>query len=194
MQPRFTEVIMSLKKDFVMPILVLAFLCLFVSWALAVGNNLTQPIIEKAAEDRAEEARKGIIPQASGFELLDLTPFEGSLPKTLNAVYRATNNTGFIFLVTSSGYGGAIQLLCGIAPDGKVIKTATLSQKETKGLGTPIFEEPYAGQYRGKDKNSIEDVAAFSGATISSKALKSGIRDSFLAFEIVKANRAEGAK
>jgi electron transport complex protein RnfG len=175
---------MSMKKDYVMPILVLSLLCLIVSWTLAFGNSLTQPVIEESAARRAEAARKDIIPAADEFELLHV---EG-LPKTVTEVYRATNNSGFIFVVTSSGYGGEILLICGITPDGKVIKTATLAQNETKGLGTPIFEEPHAGQYRGRHKDSIEDVAAISGATISSNALKRGIRDSFAAFEIVSLN------
>ena len=173
---------MSMKNDFIMPIVVLTVLCFLVSWALGVGNSMTQPVIEEAAAQRAETARREIIPQASGFELMHID----GLPKTVSGVYKTTNNSGFIIAVTSTGYGGAIQLLCGISPDGKVIKTVTLAQKETKGLGTPIFEEPYAGQYRGRDKNGIEDVAAVSGATISSKALKNGIRDSFAAFEIVR--------
>jgi len=179
---------MSMKNDFIMPIIVPTILCLLVSWALAVGNNMTQPIIEEAAAQRAEIARKEVIPQANGFELMDIERLqqESGFPKTINEIYRTTNNTGFIFIVSSSGYGGEILLICGISPDGKVINTATLAQNETKGLGTPIFEEPHAGQYRGRDKNSIEDVAAISGATISSKAFKKGIRDSFEAFEFVK--------
>ena len=178
---------MSMKKDFVMPILVLTLLCFLVSWTLAVGNNLTQPIIEEASEQRAEAAMKDIIPLASGFELMATQSFrnKGILPKTVTAVFRTTNNIGYIFMVRSTGYGGEIQLLCGISPEGKVIKTVTLAQNETKGLGTPIFEEYHAGQYRGRDKQSIEDVAAISGATITSRALKNGIRDSFAAFEIV---------
>ena len=183
-----------MKKDFVMPILVLSLLCLLVSWALAAGNRLTQPVIEEAAEQRAETARREVIPEADNFVLLDIDMLhnEYHLPRNVTGVYRATNNTGFVFMVTTSGYGGEIKLICGISPDGKVIKTATLAQKETKGLGTPIFEEPHAGQYRGKDKNGIEDIAAISGATISSKALKKGIRDSFEAFEIITTN--EGAR
>ena len=179
---------MSVKTDFIMPILVLTLLCFLVSWALAVGNSLTQPIIEEAAAQRAETARKDIIPQAAGFELLDMESFynESQMPKTISAIYSTINNLGYIFLVKTSGYGGEIELLCGITPDGKITKTAVLSQRETKGLGTPIFEEAHAGQYRGRDKNSIEDVQAISGATISSNALKKGIRDSLTAFEILK--------
>ena len=173
---------MSVKNDFVMPILVLFSLCLLVSGALAFGNMLTQPIIEEAAEQRAEAARREIIPQAVDFVIVEVD----GLPKSVHAIYRTTNNVGFIFETTTLGYGGEVKLLCGIDPNGKVIKTVVLEQSETKGFGTPVFDEPHSGQYWGRDKNGIEDIAAISGATISSNALKRGIRDSFTAFDIVK--------
>jgi len=175
----------GMKNDFLMPILVLSLLCLLVSGALAFGNKFTQPVIEEAAALRVEAARRDIIPQADGFVLLEIE----NLSKAITEVYGTTNNVGFIFMVTTNGYGGDIKLICGIDQNGKVIKTAVLAQNETKGLGTPVFEEPHAGQYRGKDKDSVESVQAISGATISSKALKKGIRESLEAFEIVKGVR-----
>ena len=171
-----------MKKDFVAPILVLSILCLLVSGALAVGNSLTQPVIEGTAAQRAEAARREIIPQADEFVLLEAD----HLPKSVTEAYRTTNNAGFIFMTTTLGYGGEVKLICGISPDGKLIKTAVLAQSETKGFGTPVFEEPHAGQFWGRDKNGIEGVQAISGATISSNALKKGIRDSFEAFEIIR--------
>ena len=171
-----------MKKEFVMPVLVLALLCLLVSGALAFGNRLTAPVIEEAAAQRMEAAIRDIMPRADEFVLLEA---EG-LPNTVTGVYRTTNNVGFIFMITTSGYGGEIKLICGVDPAGKIIKTAVLAQTETRGLGTPVFEEGHAGQYRGKDRNSIESVQAISGATISSKAFKKGIRDSLEAFDIVK--------
>jgi electron transport complex protein RnfG len=139
-------------------------------------------VIEIAAAERAETARREILPQASGFELLHIN----GLPRTVNEVYRTTNNVGYIFTVTTLGYGGDIKIMCGIDPAGRIIRTMTLAQTETKGLGTPVFEVPHAGQYWGKDKNGIEDIQAISGATITSDAYKRGIRDAFTAYEIVK--------
>lgn len=183
---------MSVKNDFVMPIVVLSLICLFVSGALAVGNNITKPVIADAAAARAEAARRDIMPQADTFELLEIESYHasGKMPKTVTEVYRARNNSGYIFLVTTMGYGGEVKVICGIDPAGKVIKSAVLAQTETRGLGTPIFDEPHAGQYWGRDKNGIEAVEAISGATISSNAYKTCIRDSFTAFEIVTAGGA----
>ena len=178
---------MGMKNDFVMPVLVLSILCLLVSGALAIGNRLTKPVIEEAAAQRAEAARREIIPQASEFVLLEMK----DMPKSVTAVYKTTNNTGYIFMTTTRGYGGEIKLICGIDLNGKLIKTAVLSQSETKGFGTPVFEEPHAGQFWGKDKNGIGSVQGISGATISSNAFKKGIEDSFEAYEILSLTARE---
>ena len=164
------------------PILILSLICFFVTGILAFVNNLTYPVIESAAAERAANARKEIIPHADRFELLKIN----GLPLNVTQVYRAEYDKGFIFMVTTFGYGGEIKLFCGIDTDGKLIKTAVLAQSETKGFGTPVFEEPHAGQFWGRDKNGIEEIQAISGATISSNAFKKGIRDSFEAFEIIK--------
>jgi electron transport complex protein RnfG len=179
---------MSIKKDFVMPVIVLLFICLFVSGALAVINNITDPVIKAAAAMRAAAAKKEIIPQADDFEQLTIDNLrnEGKIPRTVTEVHRATNDTGFIFAITVIGYGGEIKLLCGVDPDGRVIRTAILAHTETQGLGTPIFEAPHAGQYWGRDKGGIEGIAAISGATITSVAFKNAIRDALTAFQFVK--------
>lgn len=182
-----------INKEFLMPVLVLPLICFFVSGVLAIASSFTQPVIEKAAAERAEAARKNIIPNADGFELINAQALQSmaalqskaALPKSVTEVYRTTNNSGFIFIVTTTGYGGEIKLICGIDADGKVIRSEVLSQTETKGLGTPIFEEPHAGQYWGRDRNGIEGISAVSGATITSNAYKNAIRDAFAAFEIV---------
>ena len=83
-----------MKKDFIMPILVLTAICLIISGALALVNNLTSPIIEEAAAERAENARKDIIPEADEFILLELD----GLPESVDEAYATANNTGYIFI------------------------------------------------------------------------------------------------
>ena len=174
---------MSVKNDFVKPVIILSLICIFVSGALAVGHNFTQPVIAAAAAERAAVAIREIIPEADGFE-----PVETSgLPRSITTVYRTTNNIGYIFMMTVQGYVGDIRFVCGINPDGRIIRTAVLSHTETVGLGTPVFEQPHSGQYWGRDKSGIESIAIVSGATVTSEAFKSGLRDAFAAFEIVRA-------
>ena len=170
-----------MKKEFVMPILVLTLICLFISAALAITNHFTGPVIAKAAAGRAEAARSEVVPEADSFELLQAD----GLPATVKEVYKASNGAGYVFVLTVSGYGGDIGLICGIAPDGTIIATKTLQQSETKGMGSKIMEAPFAGQFPGKDA-SLDGVDMISGATISSKAYINAIKDAFAAFDIIK--------
>jgi len=175
-----------MNKDFIMPVIVLSLICLFVSGALAVANNFTAPVIEIAAAQRAAMARKEIIPQADGFELLSAD----NLPRSVTEIYKATNNTGYIFMISIPGYGGNINMICGIDNDGRIIKTAVLSHTETKGMTDAVFADHdpallnHQGRYIGKDKN-LHDVIVVTGATISSNAYRNGVIDAFTAFEMV---------
>jgi len=176
-----------MKKDFVMPILVLSLICLIMSGALAAVRSITQPVIEAAAVERADVAMREIIPEADEFVLLESKAAE--LPKSVIEIYGTGNNTGYIFTVVSnSGYGGEIKLICGIDPDGKIMKITVLEHSETKGLGTNVFNK--AGDYEGKDKN-LEGIDAIAGATITSNAYKNAILDAFSAFELVNVNVTE---
>ena len=175
-----------MKKDFIMPIVVLSMICLFVTGALAIGHSLTQPIIAAAAAERARLAMREIIPQAENFEPLELH----GLPGALYAAYRTTNNAGYIFIVTTSGFGGAIRTICGIDPDGRVIRTSVLFHSETPGFSDPVFAESNVSQYWGRDRSGIEGVSVIAGSTVTAVAFKNALRYAFAAFEIVTAGGA----
>ena len=170
-----------MKKDFVQPIIVLTLICLFISGLLAFGNSVTEPIIVSAAAERAETARKDIIPEADEFVPIEIA----GLPKTVTEAYGTANNLGYVFMVTSpGGYGGDIKIICGVSPDGKIIGSSVLDHSETQGLGTVVIAN--AGVYDGTDKTLAAAVDGITGATITSKAYKNGILDALEAFDIVK--------
>ena len=169
-----------MKKDFAAPILVLTIICLIISGALAFTNSVTAPIIASAATQREEEARYEMIPEAEDFELVTV---EG-LPSTIKDVYRSTNDVGYIFMISTSGYGGDVRIICAIDAGGKIIRSMAIEQTETKGLGARIAEPTFAGQFDGAD-SSLSGVVAITGATISSTAYINAIKDAFTAFELV---------
>ena len=171
-----------MKKDFIIPILVLSLICLSMSAALAFANHITAPIIQEASLVREYEAKKVIIPQAADFVLLETD----DLPRYVNAVFATSNNVGYIIITTAVGYGGDIRVICGISPEGYIIKSRVASHTETQGLGTIVFEK--ATIYEGKDKN-LWGVDAIAGSTITSNAYKRAIQDAFIAFEIVREAR-----
>ena len=169
-----------MKNDFIMPVLVLTLICLIIAGALALINNITHPIIEEAAVERAYIAKREIIPEADEFILLE----SDGMPKTVHEAYTTGNDTGYIFIIiTDKGYGGDMRIICGISPEGKVIKSKVLSHTETQGLGTIVFDK--AVEYEGLDKN-LAGIDAIAGSTITSNAYKNAISDAFEAFEAVR--------
>lgn len=167
-------------NDFGKPILVLTLISLIISAALAFTDAKTAPIIEATEKAKAEAARMEVLPEADTFSLLSL-----ELPAGVNEVYRADNGAGFVFMLTTKGYGGEIRLICGIDSAGKLVACSTLSQSETQGLGTKITLPSFTDQFVGKDAE-LQGVDAISGATISSTAYIGAIKNAFAAYEIAK--------
>jgi len=172
------------KKTYVMSLLVLTVICLVVSGALAMMNGLTAPEIAADAEKRAQDSMVEIIPDATGFDPLDLGGFDG-LPPTIREVYKTTNDVGYIFIAAISGFSGDIIVICGIDTDGRIIESATLAHTETKGIGTIIEQESFLGSFRGLD-SGLEGVDTVTGATISTRAFIHAVDDILTAFEVIR--------
>ena len=169
-----------MKNDFIKPIVVLSLICLIISGALAFTDSVTSPVIIEAAAKREEDAREEIIPDATGFEPIEVD----GLPETVSGVYKSKNDVGYVFVLVTKGYGGDMTLLCGIKPDGTVIRCTTLEQSETKGMGSRVTERQFEDQFIGADAN-LQGVDTISGATISSKAYIAAIKDALAAFNLI---------
>ena len=170
-----------MRKDFIMPIIVVSLICVIVTGVLALGHNLTQPIITAAAAERAGVAMRAIVPHADSFERVEMN----GLPREIYAAYRISNNEGYIFIVTSSGFGGDMRVICGIDTDGRIIRTAVLSHTETLSFAAPVFAESHAGQYWGQDRNGVEGISLVAGSTITAVAFRNAVRYAFEAFEVL---------
>ena len=180
-----------MKKDFVMPMLVLSLICLVISGVLAFTNSVTEPIIVRAAAEREEEALHETIPEADDFERIaaeDLKMADGNgIPASIREVYRTTNDAGYVFVVVAGGgYGGDIKIMCGISPGGRIIRSKVLEHAETKGIGSKITESPFNSQFEGIDSSAIDSVDAITNATKSSVAYIGAIRDVLEMFEIIR--------
>jgi len=168
-----------------MPILVLTLLCLFMTGALALVNSITYPVIKAGAADRAFTAMKEIIPFANEFTKLEINREKfPDIPETVSEIYTTDNDSGYIFIIYIRGYGGTMKLICGINPDGKIIKSKVLAHSETPGFAATVFDR--AVKYEGEGKAFVSKLDAITGATITSNAYKNALLDAFSAFEAVK--------
>lgn len=174
-----------MKKSFneiIKPVLVLVCICLVVTALLAYINSVTSPIIAKAEQEKTEQAMSEVLADADGFEKLEIE----NLPDRVTEVYTATNDAGYVFMLTTKGYGGDMKLICGMDANGVIEHCKTLSHSETSGLGSKTAEDAYASQYNGKTDVLLDHVDAITGATISSTAYKNAIEDAFKAYDMVK--------
>ena len=174
-----------MKKSFneiIKPVLVLVCICLVVTALLAYINSVTSPIIAKAEQEKTEQAMSEVLAEADGFNPLKIE----NLPERVTEVYSAQNGSGYVFMLTTKGYGGDMKLICGMKADGTIEQCKTLSHAETSGLGSKTAEDPYRNQYCGKNADTLSEVDAITGATISSTAYKNAIEDAFKAYDMVK--------
>lgn len=174
-----------MKKSFneiIKPVLVLVCICLVVTALLAYINSVTSPIIAKADQEKTEQAMSEVLTEADGFEKLETE----NLPDRVTEIYTANNGSGYVFMLTTKGYGGDMKLICGMKADGTIEQCKTLSHAETSGLGSKTAEDPYRNQYSGKSDDTLSEVDAITGATISSTAYKNAIEDAFKAYDMVK--------
>ncbi|MDR0511504.1 MAG: FMN-binding protein [Treponema sp.] len=172
-----------MRKDFVMPVVVLSLLCLFVAGTLAVGHHLTHPIIERAAAERARMAMLVILPEAEAFDPVDLSLF--NLPAAVYSMYSTPNDVGYAVIVITMGFAGEIRVLCGIDPQGRIIRTQVLANSETPSFSAPVFAEAHVSNYWGQDRQGIEAVPIVTGSTVTAVAFKNAVRYALDAFAIV---------
>lgn len=177
------------KEGYIKPIIVLAVICLVAGGLLGYVNHITDPIITEAAEIRAHEARKEALPEADTFTVVFDDTLPDEIPDGIDEVYKANNGAGYVFTVTGPGYGGKITAIAGIASDGTISGAQVLDHSETVGLGARITGEAFLSQFIGQDE-TMTDVDAISGSTISSRSFMNLMTKAFEAFEIL--NGGEG--
>ena len=137
--------------------------------------------VEEPQGQAENEARKGVLPAAEDFA--EKTLDDGTV------YYEGTaegNTVGYVFTVSSAGYGGEIKLTVGINSDGAVTGLTILSINETPGLGMNAKKEAFISQFTGKSgklsvvKNKTPgdgEILAITSATITSKALTNAVND-----------------
>ena len=151
-------------KTKIMPIAVLSAICVVVALLLSVVNMFTAPVIQAAADNKANETLVVVLPEGTDFEAIDLTTV--TLPATVTKAYRETNGKGYVFEVTTSGYASGLVVMCGIDAEGKIAGTKYTASSETYG-----FEKLLDGAYNGMSMDNAELVIA-AGASPASKTSK----------------------
>ena len=170
-----------MKKDNLKSIIVLSCICLVVAVLMGAVNYITSPVISDNEEKKVQDSLKSVMPDATGFTQLEELP--ENAPKTVKAVYRDKEETGFaVSVATESSYSSnPMTFTVALDNDGKIIAVTLTGYSETKDFG----KETYPQTYVGADASSVEGVDLCSGVTYSSTAFKEAMKDVFTTFDMI---------
>ena len=152
----------STWESTVKPVVVLSVIALVVSFLLALVNSFTAPIIEENQKAATLAAYVDVMPTVS-----DVKAEDGSI--AIKA-----EEKGFD--------GGILTVIMGYDTNGTVTGIWVDASTQTKGIGSNVANDTFLAQFNGMD--GTQNIAigqggfdAYSGATISSKALFAAIND-----------------
>ena len=165
-------------------------ICVVATGLLAAVNMVTSPIIDENNLKAADEARLQVLPDA--YEFTASTTEDG---KNYYTGTKDGETVGYVFTTSSSGYGGAVEVMTGVKADGTVSGISILTINETPGLGMNAAKDSFTGQYSGKTgpftvvKNSASsenDILAITSATITSNAVTKAVNEALDIYNSVK--------
>ncbi|MBQ9827680.1 MAG: RnfABCDGE type electron transport complex subunit G [Lachnospiraceae bacterium] len=179
-------------KTILKPALVLVVIALVITSVLAYVNSITADRINDLAIEKENEARAEVLPEADGFT--EKTVTVNGEEKTY---YESTNGTGYVFLTSGKGYGGAVNVMTGISADGAVSGVKITEQNETPGMGQKALKDEFTDQYKKavpengftvvkNGASADNEIDAITAATITSKAVTNAVNEAIDIYKAVK--------
>ena len=166
---------------------------------LGAVYTVTLEPIRKVKELEKMEALAATLPGAKEFKTLPVKGDAGIILE-INEGSAAGAVVGYNFTVTPKGYAGPIEMVVGVAKDGRLMDIKILKHAETPGLGAKATEPLFSGQFKNKSVPKIavsktppastSEIQAISGATLTSRAVAAGVNT---ALDYWKANFSGGA-
>ena len=170
-------------QDMARPVVVLVIICLVASALLGAVNATTKPVIEENNRITAEQTRKAALPAASSFEELPVSDELAAMGVT--GIYKGDNDTGYVVTASNKGYGGDVVCTVGFDSNGTILGVQADVGTETTGVGSKVGVADVLARFEGKSGN-VDDVTLVSGATYTSKAVRSSVNAALAAVESVK--------
>lgn len=163
-------------KNTIKLVIFLAIVAALSGLVLGYVNSITKPIIE---ENEIKVEKQNLEKMCPGAEFT-IMEFD-EMPEEILGVYEA-NGTGYIFKCAARGYHDDITTLIGLDYDGTIFDVIILSNSETSGVGTKVFDK-LDSLYIGKTID--QDVDILSGATYTSNGMIKMINASKDAFKSI---------
>ena len=164
----------------VKPIVVLSVISLVVSLLLAVVNSMTAPVIAENERATTLAAYVDVMPSVSDASTLE--EMSGYTTANVSGAVKAEDGSIAIKAEEKGFDGGILTVIMGYDTNGTVTGIWVDASTQTKGIGSNVANDTFLAQFNGMD--GTQNIAigqggfdAYSGATISSKALFAAIND-----------------
>ena len=190
-------------KEILKLMLVLTSICFVSALALSQVYELTKEPIAYQKRLEVLRAIRVVLPEidnepdkdvvclpssdTGGDETQDMTFFRGRLDNDV---------VGIAFVVESrEGYGGDIEIMLGVNPQGAILGVEVLSHRETPGLGAKIVERSFEEQFVGRSLRNTKwavqkdggEIDQITGATVSPRAVVKAVEQGLRVFDENKA-------
>ena len=168
------------KKENLKPVIVLLAICVVVAALLGAVNLLTEEKIADNEEQKVFESLK----EAMDGHITPIKNLPDGTPKSVTGMYEVRENAssdtlkGKIVTLVVKGYAGDISMTVGVKADGTVSKVVITSQSESHGK---TGMASYPDKFKGVGADEVGSVELFTGATISSTAIRGGVADAIAA-------------
>lgn len=173
--------------------LILLLICGLCGALVAGVNALTSPRIQRMEEETLQSTIHTLYPRSSELQSREIVLSQGSIERFFCYEDESGALCAYAAIVAPGGFNGAIRLCVAVSPRGEIIGVRVLSSGETPGVGDRACAPEYLQQYNGlRAPLSLgEKVDAVTGATISSRAILSGVNE-VLAFCATQPEKGEG--
>jgi len=175
------------KKESSFKNMLITLLVITVVAGFALGGvyNVTKEPIALAKKAKAEAAIKAVIPEFDTLQVYKVALEDGTDSLVFNQGYKDGQLVGTAVETSSKGYDPTpIRIMVGFSPNGEIINTSVIEQKETPGLGSKMKDDKFKNQFNGKNPNDFRlkvkkdggSVDAITAATISSRAFCNAVQ------------------
>lgn len=165
--------------------------------ALAFVYELTREPIALAEQQARAEAYQAVYADvtftdvedaAARLKAYNTTLTDGTVVNELLSADKADDRVGYVLSVSAKGYGGPVTIALGIDKSGIVVGYAVLSHSETPGFGANCENADVKAQFPGI--SSADELDGITGATITTKALKSATRAALALVQEIEGEQA----
>jgi len=125
----------------------------------------------------------------------EINVIEESPVRRVQEVISDSGLIGYVFYISTIGYGGVMNLMIGIDSSGVIRGIKVLQHSETPGLGTLATIPAFTYQFIGKSGELVitrsspgdNEIQAVTGATITSSAIVTAVNEALLYFQQMQA-------